>query len=82
MLEHLTGFQAASYYHTLSDAHVYEDQVPFVERMLATEPRPLPTVRLTEAGAAVTDIHDFRAEHFELADYHPNPAISGIPVST
>ena len=23
----------------------------------------------------MTDIHDFRAEHFELADYHPNPAI-------
>lgn len=82
MLEHVTGYEAARYYHTLSDAHVYEDQVPFVERMLATEPRPLPTVRLTEAGTAVTDIHDFRAEHFELTDYHPNPAISGIPVAT
>jgi thymidylate synthase len=30
----------------------------------------------------VTDIHDFRAEHFELSDYHPHPAIAGIPVAT
>jgi thymidylate synthase len=49
--------------------------------MLATEPLPLPTVRLTEAGQAVTDIHEFRAEHFELSDYKPNPGIGAIPVS-
>jgi thymidylate synthase len=30
----------------------------------------------------VSDIHDFRAEHFELFDYHPHPAIGGIPVAT
>jgi thymidylate synthase len=50
--------------------------------MLATEPRPLPTVTLNEAGRAVTDIHDFRAEHFDLADYHPHPSIGSIPVAT
>ena len=37
---------------------------------------------LNEAGRAVTDIHDFRAEHFDLSDYHPNPAIGSIPVAT
>jgi thymidylate synthase len=50
--------------------------------MLATAPRPLPTVTLNEAGRAVTDIHDFRAEHFDLSDYHPNPAIRAIPIAT
>jgi thymidylate synthase len=30
----------------------------------------------------VNDIHDFRAEHFELSDYHPHPSITGIPVLT
>ena len=50
--------------------------------MLAREPRPLPTLQLTEAGRRVTDIHDFRAEHFELSDYDPHPAIRGIPVLT
>jgi thymidylate synthase len=64
-----------------SDAHIYTDQVAAVRAMLATEPRPLPTVTLNAAGRAVTDIHDFRAEHFDLADYHPHPFAS-IPIAT
>jgi thymidylate synthase len=82
MLEQLTGYRAVAYYHTISDAHIYADQVDAVRTMLATEPRPLPTVTLTAAGQAITDIHDFRADHFELSDYHPNPAIRAIPVAT
>jgi thymidylate synthase len=82
MLEHLTGYPAVTYYHTISDAHIYVDQVEAVRKMLATDPRPLPAVQLTEAGRKVTDIHDFRAEHFELLDYYPNPSIGAIPVAT
>ena len=80
MLEHLTGFEAAAYYHTISDAHIYADQVEQVQTMLERAPRRLPTVRLSEAGRSVTDIHDFRAEHFELSDYDPHPGLR-IPVS-
>jgi thymidylate synthase len=80
MLEHLTGFEAATYHHTISDAHVYDDQVDAVRQMLARSPRPLPTVQLTAAGRTVTDIHDFRAEHFELADYDPHGPLT-IPVA-
>jgi len=82
MLEQLTDLRAHTYYQTISDAHIYENQLDAVKQMLATDPLPLPTVHLTEAGRAVTDIHDFRAEHFSLADYHPNPAIRSIPVAT
>jgi thymidylate synthase len=81
MLEQLTGITAAAYYHTISDAHIYEDQVDAVKVMLGRPARRLPTVVLTEAGGKVTDIHDFRAEHFELSDYEPHPAISSIPVA-
>jgi thymidylate synthase len=80
MLEQLTRFEAAAYYHTISDAHVYEDQIERVRALLDRESRRLPTVQLNEAGRAVTDIHDFRAEHFELTDYDPHPSLS-IPVS-
>jgi thymidylate synthase len=80
MLEQLTGFAAAAYYHTISDAHIYADQVDQVQLMLDREPRRLPTAQLTAAGRAVTDIHAFRAEHFELTDYHPHPGLR-IPVS-
>src|SRR5690606_28802961 len=80
MLEQLTGFEAVRYYHTISDAHIYADQLDQVHVMLEREPRRLPTVYLNEAGRAVTDIHDFRAEHFELADYDPHPGLR-IPVA-
>jgi thymidylate synthase len=81
MLEQLTGIEAVAYYHTISDAHIYEDQLDHVRIMLDRDERRLPSVSLTEAGQQVTDIHEFRAEHFEIADYEPHPFIGGIPVA-
>jgi thymidylate synthase len=81
MLEQLTGFAAGVYYHTISDAHVYEDQIDKVLPLLDREPRRLPTVHLTEVGKKITDIHGFRAEHFELSDYDPHPSVGRIPVA-
>jgi thymidylate synthase len=81
MLEQLTGIEAVCYYHTISDAHIYEDQLDHVSLMLKRDRRRLPDVHLTEAGKRVRDIHDFRSEHFELANYIRHPAISGIPAS-
>jgi thymidylate synthase len=82
MLEQLTDFRAGTYYHTISDAHIYEDQLASVEEMLQREPRALPTVRLTDEGRDVKDLFDFRSHHFEIADYFPHDAISRIPVAT
>ena len=80
MLEQLTTFEAAVYYHTISDAHIYEDQVDQVRLMLTREARRLPTVYLNDSGRKVTDIHDFRAEHFEIGDYDPHSGLT-VPVS-
>jgi thymidylate synthase len=82
MLEQLTGIEASVYYHTISDAHIYENQVGSVREMLTRTPRRLPTVTLTQPGRAITDIHDFRGEHFELSDYDPHDSIASIPVAT
>jgi thymidylate synthase len=82
MLEQLTGYQFVEYVHWIQYAHIYANQLPHVEEILAREPRALPTLRLTGAGRKIEDIHDFRAEHFELLDYHPHAAIAGIPVAT
>lgn len=75
MLEHLTGVPAKAFYHTVSDAHIYEDQVEQARAMVEREPRRLPTVHLNGAGRDVTDIHDFRPGHFELSDYDPHPGL-------
>jgi thymidylate synthase len=82
MLEQLTGIEAGTYYHTISDAHVYADQIDQVEKILGRGPRRLPTVELTEAGRRITDIHDFRAEHFTISDYDPHPSVGRWPVAT
>ena len=39
-------------------------------------------LRLTQAGRAIADIHDFRGEHFEIEDYDPHPPIADIPFLT
>ena len=82
MIEHLTGYELVEYVHWIQYAHIYVNQLEQVDEMLEREPRPLPTLRLTDAGSAVTDIRDFRGEHFEVVDYDPHPAIRDIPVLT
>ncbi|MGB2712423.1 MAG: thymidylate synthase [Conexibacter sp.] len=82
MLEQLTGCELVEYVHWIQYAHIYVNQLDHVDTLLAREPRRLPTLRLTAAGQRIDDIHDFRSEHFELADYDPHPAIRDIPVLT
>jgi thymidylate synthase len=82
MLEQLTGYEFVEYVHWIQYAHIYANQLDAVDEMVAREPRALPTLQLTEAGRRITDIHDFRAEHFELLDYDPHPSMPGIPVLT
>ncbi|HSZ69829.1 MAG TPA: thymidylate synthase [Solirubrobacteraceae bacterium] len=82
MLEQLTSYEFVEYVHWIQYAHIYVNQLEHVDELLAREPRRLPTLRLTEAGRRVSDIHDFRGEHFEIADYDPHPAIRDIPVLT
>jgi thymidylate synthase len=82
MLEQLTSYELVEYVHWIQYAHIYVNQLDHVEEMLSREPRALPSLRLTGEGQRIDDIHDFRSEHFELADYHPHPPIHGIPVLT
>ncbi len=82
MIEHLTGYEFVEYVHWIQHAHIYGNQMTAVDEMLGRAPRRLPTLSLNAAGRQVTDVHDFRAEHFELSDYDPHPAMRGIPVLT
>ena len=74
----VTGLEPYEYVHTISDAHIYVDQVPAVKTMLEREPRPFPTMRLTRT---TDDLFAFRADDFVLEGYEPHPGIKGIPVA-
>lgn len=77
-IAHVTNTTAHEYVHSISDAHIYVDQVPAVETMLEREPRAFPTLTINKEK---NNLFDFRKEDFELSDYNPHPGIKGIPVA-
>lgn len=82
MLGHVTGFEPETYIHVVRDAHYYDNQLENVRELITRTPRPFPTLHLTEEGQQITNLFDFRPDHFELRDYDPHPPIKGIPVTT
>ena len=78
MLARATGTEPYEYVHSFSDAHIYVDQVPAVETMLAREPGPLATLTLDPVA---TDFFATRHTDFTISDYTPHPGIKAIPVA-
>jgi thymidylate synthase len=78
MLAQATGFEAYEYVHSFSDAHIYVDQIPLVEELIARETHPFPTVTLTNPS---TDFWSFRHTDFELSDYTAGESVRNIPVA-
>lgn len=77
-LAHVTSTIPYEYVHSISDAHIFVDQIPAVEKMLERESRPFPTMKI---NTDKKDLFEFRKEDFELSDYNPHPGIKGIPVA-
>lgn len=74
MVAQATGLEAHEFVHTIGDAHIYLDHIKQVATQLGRELRPLPRMVI---DPDITDIDDFRFEHFKLIDYNPHPAIRG-----
>jgi thymidylate synthase len=74
----VTGLEPYEYIHTISDAHIYVDQVSRVEEMLQREPKVFPTMTLKNKHQ---DIFQYRHPDFELSDYDPHPGIWDFPVA-
>jgi thymidylate synthase len=68
------GYTPRELVYTISDAHIYSSQYSYVEELLKREPRKFPTVEINRPD--ITDILDFRQEHFTLTDYEPHPAMT------
>jgi thymidylate synthase len=76
MVGQVTGYRPVEVVYFIDDAHIYLNQVEAVRAMLATTPRPFPTVHL---DPEVQDIFAFRAHHFAVTDYHPQLSRRRIP---
>lgn len=79
MLAQVTGYEPGEYIHTISDAHIYVDQIPAVEEIIKRETYPFPTMTLNNP---TKDLFAFRVEDFELGDdYQSGPFMKDIPVA-
>lgn len=72
MMASTTGLQPGEFVLTFGDVHLYNNHLEQAELQLQREPRPLPTIRLTEGKQSVID---FELSDIELLDYNPHPAI-------
>jgi thymidylate synthase len=74
----VTGYEAHELIISISDAHIFTDHVDVAKKMLERQPFPFPTMSL---NPQITDLFDFRGEHFTISDYHCHPGIKNIPVA-
>lgn len=77
-LAHITGTEPYEYIHSISDAHIYVNQIDAVKTMIEREPKAFPTMTI---NTSKKDIFEYRKDDFTLTDYNPHPGIKGIPVA-
>jgi thymidylate synthase len=77
MIAAVLDLEPYEYVHTISDAHIFVDQIPAVKQMLEREPRQLPTMTL---ASVKKDLFAYRYTDFALSNYHPHPGIK-MPVA-
>ncbi len=72
MVAQVTGLRPGDFVHTFGDLHLYKNHVDQAREQLTRDFRPLPQMQL---NPAVSNIHDFKFEDFQLVGYDPHPSI-------
>lgn len=72
MVARVCGLKPGEFVHSFGDVHLYTNHIDQARLQLTREPRPLPRMEL---DPGITDLFDFRFEHFTLKDYDPHPHI-------
>ncbi|HSQ61718.1 MAG TPA: thymidylate synthase [Polyangiaceae bacterium] len=73
MVAQVSDMAPGDFVHSFGDAHLYKNHFEQADLQLSRAPRALPTMRL---DPTVSDLFDFRFEHFTLEGYDPHPGIS------
>jgi thymidylate synthase len=73
------GLKPGTLVHTMSDAHIYNNQIPSMEELLTRKPLPLPKV--TILPSPTNSMFDHRPEDFVLENYQSHPKMK-IEVET
>ena len=71
MVAQQTGLEPGEFIWTGGDCHIYDNHVEQVERQLAREPFPYPTIEIAKRDS----IFDYEYEDFEVVGYEHHPGI-------
>ena len=77
MVAQVCGYEARDFVHSFGDLHLYQNHIEQAQTQLTREPRALPTMWI---DPTISELADFRFEHFRLENYDPHPAIKA-PIS-
>lgn len=77
-IAHVLGVEAYEFVHSISDAHIFVNQLDAVQTMLGRTHIPFPRMELEKPP---NNLFLFRRENFRLSDYEPHPGIRAIPVA-
>jgi thymidylate synthase len=66
MVAQVSGLRPGEFIHTLGDAHLYSNHFEQAREQLRRTPKPLPKMWI---DPGVSDLFDFRYEHFRLDNY-------------
>jgi dihydrofolate reductase / thymidylate synthase len=76
MIAHLTQLRPRKFIHVIGDAHIYNNHVSQVSKLIARVPKPFPILRFRKS-ASIHEIDDFEFNSFALEGYDSWPSISG-----
>ena len=71
MLAKCSGLIPGMLWHTINNAHLYENQFEAMKEVIKKEPYPSPVLKIADK----TNFYDFRPEDFELIDYKCHDAV-------
>lgn len=71
LIAHVCGLEAGDFIHTFGDLHIYQNHFEQVEELLAREPKPLPELKLVDAGdlKGLDGLLNFKFENLKLDGY-------------
>lgn len=72
LIAQVCGLRPGEFVHSFGDVHLYRNHLEQARLQLGRSPRTAPRVRL---DPSITAIDAFTADHIELLDYDPYPAI-------
>lgn len=78
MFAKVSNLKVGELVHVISDAHVYDRHIPYLEKMLENEQFEAPQLVINDA---VKDFYDFKVEDFELVNYNFSVMIGRLPVA-